>query len=64
LPKAKDQPTLATSGKIEQCFDWLSIGFLHCGDISAHFKIPSPLNQSLKSAHVFPGRDEKKQSRI
>jgi hypothetical protein len=64
LPKVKAQPTLATSYKIEQRFDWLSIGFLHCGDISAHFKIRSPLNQSLKSAHVFAGCDEKKQSRI
>jgi hypothetical protein len=27
LPKAKAQPTLATSGKIEQRFDSLSIGF-------------------------------------
>jgi hypothetical protein len=32
LPKAKAQPTLATSSKIEQPFDWLSIGFLHFGD--------------------------------
>jgi hypothetical protein len=39
LPKAQAQPTLATSGKIEQRFDWLSIGFLHCGDTSGHFKI-------------------------
>jgi hypothetical protein len=38
LPKAKAQTTLATSGKIEQRFDGLSIGFLHCGDISAHFQ--------------------------
>jgi hypothetical protein len=49
---------------MEQRFDRLSIGFLHDGNISAHFKTRSPLNQSLKSAHVFAGCDEKKQSRI
>jgi len=64
LPKAKAQPQLATSGKIEQRFDELSIGFLHSGDTSGHFKMRSPLNPSLKSAHVFARRDEKKQSGI
>jgi hypothetical protein len=64
LPKAKAQPTLATLSKIEQRFDWLSIGFLRCSGIPAYFKLRSSLNQSLKSAHVFPGCDEKKQSRI
>jgi hypothetical protein len=38
LPKAKAQPTLATSGKNEQRFDRLSIGFLHCGDTSPAFQ--------------------------
>jgi hypothetical protein len=64
LPKAKAQPTLATSGKIEQRFDWLSIGFLRRSGISVYFQLRSALNQSLKSAHVFLGCDEKKQSRI
>jgi len=42
LPKTKAQPKLATSGEIEQRFDRLSIGFLHCGDIFPHFKIRHP----------------------
>jgi len=64
LPKAKAQPTLATSDKIEQRFDWLSIGFFRYSVISMYFKLRSALNQSVKSAHVFVGCDEKKQSRI
>jgi hypothetical protein len=60
LPKAKAQPILATSGKIEQRFDSLSIGFLHRDEISGHSKTRSSLNRRRKSAHVFTNCDEKK----
>jgi hypothetical protein len=64
LPKAKAQPTLATSSKIEQRFDSLSIGFFALRRDLGAFPIRSPLNQRQKSAHVFTTCDEKKQSRI
>src|SRR5205823_14916473 len=62
--KAKAQYTLATSSKIEQCFQQVSIGFLDGGQTSYNLRFDSPLNRRWKSAPLFKSYDEKSESRI